>query len=880
MPTLTCPSRDELLAYAVGRLPDETSECIAAHLESCADCQASLITLDDSNDTFLAQLRQPAATDPYLEESQCRLAVARARAAAETKEETPALLSGRSVRGRILGEYELIESLGRGGMGTVYKALHMKLDRVVALKVLTAGRTQDPRAITRFEREMKAIGKLDHHHIVRAYDAREIDGTPVLVMEYIAGLDLAEIVRRLGAVPVIDACAMARQAALGLQYAHEHGLVHRDIKPSNLMLTAPVSSARGAAGEGAEVKILDLGLARFHLDQSEAEETASTGRTVSGEITGTDQAMGTSDYMAPEQISDSRAADIRADIYSLGCTLYKLLTGRAPFDDAEHQGPAEKMAAHVGETVPPICQVNPCVPPELAAVLDRMLAKSPAARFASPADVAEVLERFTKGADLSALVARAASGEPLPAASPELAGRAWRPPVLRFMGAFAMIAGLGGGLLGMFLLSAQPPDIAGEWQGEDWGHVVMKKTSDTEYTGTYSDTVGERPGEIQLKWSRIERRFNGTWREGKDRFGELSVRLVDGEIRGALTTDAKSRINPATPRLADLKWTRLGLAQGHDTPSAEAAKRPERSHPNAIADAKTAKQRQEACGKHLGLPIQIINSLGMKLVLIPPGEFAMGSPRELIKEELKTPGIEDWYKDRLPGEGPQHLVRITRPFYFGMHLVTQAEYQRVVGVNPSEFAAAGNGKDKVAGQDTNRFPVENVTWDEAVEFCRKLSELPEEKAAGRTYQLPSEAQWEYACRAGNTGQFSFSPSGDAIPKESDSDRLCDYGWFDGNSGGKTHPVGEKKPNAWGLFDLHGNVWEWCQDWYGRDYYAKSPADDPTGSPAGTYRVCRGGGCRVPAWRCGSASRGNREPGLRYGGLGLRVMQVVNQLDCR
>ena len=152
------------------------------------------------------------------------------------------------VRGTILGEYELIEELGHGGMGTVYKALHTKLDRVVALKVLTTGRTHDPRAITRFEREMKAIGKLDHHHIVRAYDAREIDGTPVLVMEYIEGLDLAEIVRRLGAVPVSDACEMARQAAIGLQYAHEHGLVHRDIKPSNLMLTAPVSSGRGSRG--------------------------------------------------------------------------------------------------------------------------------------------------------------------------------------------------------------------------------------------------------------------------------------------------------------------------------------------------------------------------------------------------------------------------------------------------------------------------------------------------------------------------------------------------------------------------------------------------------------------------------------------------------
>ncbi|MGO9111808.1 MAG: protein kinase domain-containing protein [Thermoguttaceae bacterium] len=313
MSTLICPSRDDLLAFAAGRLPDETSELIAAHLDLCADCQAGLLTLDDADDTFVARLRQPPAADPFLEESQCRVAVARARAAMETTGAAPAIPSGRSICGRILGEYELIEELGHGGMGTVYKALHTKLDRVVALKVLTTGRTQDPRAIARFEREMKAIGKLDHHQIVRAYDAREIDSTPVLVMEYIEGLDLAEIVRRLGAVSVRDACAMARQAALGLQYVHEHGLVHRDVKPSNLMLTP----------QGV-VKILDLGLARFHLDQSPPEKTTGTGQTVGSEMTGADQAMGTADYMAPEQTSNSRAADIRADIDSLGCTRYKL----------------------------------------------------------------------------------------------------------------------------------------------------------------------------------------------------------------------------------------------------------------------------------------------------------------------------------------------------------------------------------------------------------------------------------------------------------------------------------------------------------------------------------------------------------------------------
>ncbi len=263
----------------------------------------------------------------------------------------------------------------------------------------------------------------------------------------------------------------------------------------------------------------------------------------------------------------------------------------------------------------------------------------------------------------------------------------------------------------------------------------------------------------------------------------------------------------------------------------------------------------------------------MKLVLIPPGEFQMGSPKELIEEELKAHAGNQWYLERLPGEGPRHRVRITKPFYLGVYLVTQGQYERVMGTNPSEFSATGKGKDKVAGRDTKRFPVESVSWDDAVEFCRKLSALPEEKAAGRTYVLPSEAQWEYACRAGSTGRFSFSLGGDAIPREYDENGLSDYGWFNGNSDGMPHAVGGKKPNAWALYDMQGNVWEWCQDWYDQGYYASSPSDDPTGPPGGSSRVSRGGSWDFDAGSCRSAARHDGSPGGRGSDLGLRVSRV-------
>jgi formylglycine-generating enzyme required for sulfatase activity/WD40 repeat protein len=304
-------------------------------------------------------------------------------------------------------------------------------------------------------------------------------------------------------------------------------------------------------------------------------------------------------------------------------------------------------------------------------------------------------------------------------------------------------------------------------------------------------------------------------------------------------------------------------------------KLPPGAPPPAIAplDAQKAKEHQEAWAKHLGVPVEITNSIGMKLVFIPPGEFQMGSPKELIEEELKAHGDGQWCKDRIASEGPQHRVRITKPFYFGVYKVTQEEYQRVVGTNPSEFSATGQHKDLVASQDTKRFPVEHLSWNDTVDFCRKLSQMPEERVVGRTYRLPTEAQWEYACRAGSISRYGFSLSGKAIPKEDDEARLSDYGWF-GNSGGTPHAVGGKRPSAWGLYDMHGNVWERCQDWYDKDYYTNSPADDPGGPPGGSDRVIRGGLWSYPAWLCRSANREHLEPGSRYGHLGFRVSLVL------
>lgn len=291
-----------------------------------------------------------------------------------------------------LGQYKLLGKLGEGGMGAVYRALHKRLDRPVAVKVLPAWRLQDAVAVARFEREMKAVGALDHPHIVRAMDAGVHEGTHYLVMELVPGLDVGEIVRRIGPLPVADACEIVRQAALGLQHAYENGLVHRDLKPSNLMLSD--------GPDGAQVKILDLGLALLECSAD------------AGQITGSDQIVGTIDYMAPEQADSTHTVDIRADLYSLGATLHKLLTRRVPFQGPQYSTTVKKLVALTTEDPPPIDSVRPDLSPALVEIIHRLLARNPNDRYSTPQQLAEALAPWSAGADLAGLLAAASQAQP------------------------------------------------------------------------------------------------------------------------------------------------------------------------------------------------------------------------------------------------------------------------------------------------------------------------------------------------------------------------------------------------------------------------------------------------------------------------------------
>jgi serine/threonine protein kinase len=637
------------------------------------------------------------------------------------------LLQGRGHELR-RGPYVLLERLGDGGMGQVYKARHAKLGRIVALKVIHRDQVANHQAVRRFHREIEAMAQLDHPNVVRAFDAGEEGGLHFFAMELVDGTDLYQLVKTRGPLPIAEACDAIRQAALGLQHAHEHGLIHRDIKPSNLL-----RAARGGA-----VKLLDLGLARLQDVEDEAAGGAGAAARRDGrtQLTLAGKIVGTPDYMAPEQARDSHDVDIRADLYSLGCTFHFLLSGQVPFPGGSA---VEKLFRHHTEAPRPVEQLRPEVPPAVASSVRRLLAKQPQDRYQTPAELAVDLEAVSRNLP----GARPAALDPVP--------------------------------------GKLPVAVAVPAPGESVATPAFQRAN----------------GLPRRRWS-------------------LQAKLLAGcVVAGVL--------------LMVLVLARPGGTPGHHQ----------------------ASEAHRQVGSGLFHDQWLGNSVGMHFVRIAPGKFTMGSPET---EALRS-----------DDEGPAHDVTITRPFYLGIHEVTQEHYERVMGTNPSSFNAKNGGGPS--------FPVEQVSWDDAVEFCRRLSEQPLEKHARRVYRLPTEAEWEYACRSG-----SNAPFGQAMVLDSFR------GNFDGNNpygDAETGPywekpakVGSYRANPWGLYDVHGNVGEWCADYYAADYYAASAKQDPTGPETGERRVWRGGAWDSPGQDCRAAARFSEVPGQRSPRIGFRVVMTV------
>jgi serine/threonine protein kinase len=375
-----CPSLEILTAYREGTLSASQRDVVEEHVAWCDACARCVRSEPVSGRDGTGEVPVTATYSGAVE----RVASPDGVVADQSESQPGSTLTMESGLG-FIRDYQLLEVLGRGGMGIVYKAIHTQLERIVALKVVSPDRCQDAGALARFRREIKAAGKLNHPNVITAYDAGESAGKHYLVMEYVEGVDLGTLSRQFGCLPIADACELARQAAVAIKHIHKHSLIHRDIKPSNLMLT----------GQG-RVKVLDLGLALLQTSGDQLSELTDRGGM-----------MGTIDYMAPEQLDDSHGVDIRADIYSLGATLYKLLCGHAPYGGLRYTTVAQKINALFCKPFPPLRARRPQVSTELADVVQRMLRRRPADRYATPAEVVSALEPFASGSQLLEYCGRA-----------------------------------------------------------------------------------------------------------------------------------------------------------------------------------------------------------------------------------------------------------------------------------------------------------------------------------------------------------------------------------------------------------------------------------------------------------------------------------------
>lgn len=778
--TTVCPSSDELARFCRGDLSSSRLDEVAEHLEACSHCQSSLSEVGRASDELLSELRRlPDFDVPPDDAFRREIADLESKSSSffgdTLDERTSEMVAALPLR---VGEYAILEPVGRGGMGTVYRAVHTRLDKVVALKALSSHRLGDVSAVARFAREMRAVGKLSHANIVAATDAGEIAGAPFLVMEFVEGIDVARLVKRHGPLGVAEACEIVRQAAVGLQYAHQHKLVHRDIKPSNLLLTlAPEQSSGGL------VKVADLGLALLH-------EPDATGGASS-----TDLVIGSLDYMAPEQADDAHQVDERADLYSLGCTLYELLAGKPPFT-SPGQTRLQKLKAHAATSVPSLADARPKLPAGLDSLVRKLLAKNPSERTATAAELAMALAPFAAGANLARLLDATSPHVPARQALPA------RPP--RRTRTTGIVLGCFGALLASVI-----------YVQTDRGTLEIK--SDDDEVNVRVEQDGKLITLVDLKANK----------EIRLRAGTYQVALGDGEQDLGLDADEFTlhrggkevlRIRRQSPVLARLPF-----------------------------DAGEAKRHQERWVRFRGAEATVKNDLGMTLALIPPADFEMRAG---------------------------YRVKITKPYYLGTHEVTLAQFRRFAEAAQYKSTLEGDGRGvveldsfkelpglnwrspKLAVSDDH--PVTGVSWGDADRFCAWLSEQEKKK-----YRLPTEAEWEWAARCGSASMFAWGDDWHAGG---------DYEWYNGNSDDHAHPVGQKLPNAWGVYDINGNLVEWCGDW-SLNPLPQAEVSDPTGPllSAGT-RILRGGSFREAA--APFTNRGSFGPDSSMIHVGFRVCREL------
>ena len=747
--------------------------------------------------------------------------------------------------GTVLREFTIQAVLGHGGFGIVYRAGHNELDLTVAIKeylpvelAVREGATVQPRSGTerkdfeeglrRFRDEAQALIDFDSHpSIVSCREFFRAHGTAYLVMAYEDGESLAEVLASREAegrpFAAADLLGVMEPVLEGLERVHAAGVLHRDIKPSNILIRRR---------DGRPV-LIDFGAAK----QAAARFSKS-------------QAPYTEGYAALEQVADAGKLGPWTDVYGVGAVMWRMVAGgKRPWEPPHPVRVEQRSHAALGGTEDPLPAASELgkgrFPSELLEVIDRCLLLRETERVQGSRELLEALREVSECPPVgSAEAARPidersgakrqqAASHAVPAGAMPRRGRRrgmWMALASLAVGIGLVVAawwGSGSGETARDQVPAGSSDVldgesgvSGRGEAADSGPSPDLQAANRESPAEVNETPRD-PDPTGIGSGGKEEVSEAA--SGRDRNDSLEAR-PEGSQGGFVQ-----------PWIRD--WDALGDIR--DPGFAETAQAyidqymevPEASVWVAKAEGLLAELRELESERppHREAGETWMNSLGMEFVWIPAGNFLMGSPED---EE----GRDD--------DERQHEVRISEGYWMKKHEVTQGEWEAAMGTNPSTFTSCGP-----------RCPVESVSWDDTQEFIRRMN--ARESGSGYVYRLPTEAEWEYGARAGTTGARYGAL--DAIA------------WYSANRGKTTHPVGQKRPNAWDLHDMLGNVWEWTGAWYG--VYPSGSVSDPEGPESGSNRVLRGGGWLNFAGTVRSANRYHLSPGYRGGSIGFRLVRT-------
>jgi serine/threonine protein kinase len=749
------------------------------------------------------------------------------------------------VRQALINRYEVIEKIGRGGMGVVYKAIQKNLDRPVALKILLQQFTSDQEFLKRFHWEARNAAQLNHPNIITIYDEGVENGVHFIAMEYIEGEDLRSIILEEGPLPVERMLKLIKPVVDALDFAHKRKLIHRDIKSANILISKDGHSV-----------LTDFGIARA-LDYSQLTRSAD-----SAPLTRPGTIVGTLQYMSPEQVQ-TKPVDGRSDIYSLGVVMYHCLTGELPFRADTDWSTMHKIAS---EPPTPPRGIRADIPKQVEQIILRCMAKDPANRYQSCNELAAAIIQVTKALESEGLETKY---EVKTKAKPMGEIQAWKNKVMLSPARIKMAAGVISLALVMLVIllvlgkgkeppnPSPPPEVT-----KTDGTITDQRSKIPVLEPREKKPMSEEPSaappdkiidDLLKKAKQLVHKKN--WKSAWDTSAEI-VKQSPGETRA---TDLQKQI------MSGLRSDLVKLSrQGEFRQAVDHLKLIKQLDPtqNIVVETTTVYEewgdyymRQGDYGeaikkyeiaktinpndKNFIAKLQEANAriiwLGIEFVFVKGDTFAMG--------DVWGDGEED--------ERPVHSVQVN-DFYISKHEVTFAQYDTFC-------EAAGRRKPGDNGWGRGQQPVINVSWHEAMAFCEWLA-----KRTGKAVRLPTEAEWEYAARDGGKSMKWAGTNSDAD--------LDEYGWHTLNGDSKTHPVGKKRPNNLGVYDMSGNAYEWCLDRYDEDYYKKSPQNNPKGPSKGKKFVLRGGSSHSARVNLRCASRSSIPPDKCDFPTGFRVVR--------